>query len=400
MRKTMSLLAAATLAAGVFAAPAYTGPVKAQEVRARAGVGHFLEKVKAGKEVTVAYLGGSITAMNGWRNLTTDWLRATYPQAKFKEIHAAIGGTGSNLGVFRVAHDALRHNPDLLFVEFATNDGGAQPQAIWRSMEGIVRQTWKKDPSTDIVFTYTITHAMKQDYLAGNCNRAASAMEQLADHYGIPSICFGPRVIDAVKAGTLVMKGSEPHEGKTLFAQDGVHPGLPGHKFYLASIVNGFTQMKDMPPADQKGYSVLRCGGRMSEITSTASELPARESGEPFGTRIEARSRQLLSEPWRETAPLSCERAAELILHAKDPAWLSRGRAGADDASWPEVKRGSWVEKWVRYRLTDKKSGKQNPDEFDEPLQETPSVADWDSVDSMDEDLIWMDDQAFDEEEW
>lgn len=149
-----------------------------------------------------------------------------------------------------------------------------------------------------------------------------------------------------------------------------------------------------------KGYSVLRCGGRMSEITSTASELPARESGEPFGTRIEAHSRQLLSEPWRETAPLSCERAAELILHAKDPAWLSRGRAGADDASWPEVKRGSWVEKWVRYRLTDKKPGKQNPDEFDEPLQETPGVADWDSVDSMDEDLIWMDDQAFDEEEW
>ena len=65
--------------------------------------------------------------------------------------------------MFRVAHDALRHNPDLLFVEFATNDGGAQPQAIWRSMEGIVRQTWKKDPATDIVFTYTITHAMKQD---------------------------------------------------------------------------------------------------------------------------------------------------------------------------------------------------------------------------------------------
>ena len=127
--------------------------VQAQEVRARVGVGNFLKKVKAGKEMTVAYLGGSITAMNGWRNLTTDWLRATYPQAKFKEIHAAIGGTGSNLGVFRVAHDALQHSPDLLFVEFATNDGGAQPQAIWRSMEGIVRQTWKKDPSTDIVFT-------------------------------------------------------------------------------------------------------------------------------------------------------------------------------------------------------------------------------------------------------
>ena len=176
MSKTMSFFAAVTLAAGVLAAPAYTGPVTAQEVRARAGVGHFMAKVKAGKEVTVAYLGGSITAMNGWRNLTTDWLRATYPQAKFKEIHASIGGTGSNLGVFRVAHDALRHNPDLLFVEFATNDGGAAPESIWRSMEGIVRQTWKKNPDTDIVFAYTITEAMKQDYLAGKCNRAASAM--------------------------------------------------------------------------------------------------------------------------------------------------------------------------------------------------------------------------------
>lgn len=270
MRTSTSIIIAAALAACTYAAPVYTGPVKAQEVRMRAGVGHFMEKVKAGKEVTVAYLGGSITAMNGWRNLTTDWLRKTYPQAKFKEVHAAIGGTGSNLGVFRVGHDALQHNPDLLFVEFATNDGHAQPEAIWRSMEGIVRQTWKKDPTTDIVFTYTITVAMKKDYLAGNCNRAASAMEQLADHYGIPSICFGTRVIDAVKAGTLVMSRGEvetavpketpnrdkaiaealAREGKTLFAKDGVHPALPGHKFYLASIENGFTQMKNLPPAD------------------------------------------------------------------------------------------------------------------------------------------------------
>ena len=95
--------------------PVYAGPVTAQEVRVRAGVGHFMEKVKAGKEVTVAYLGGSITAMDGWRNLTTDWLRTTYPQAKFKEIHASIGGTGSNLGVFRVAHggDHGRQGPTL-----------------------------------------------------------------------------------------------------------------------------------------------------------------------------------------------------------------------------------------------------------------------------------------------
>ena len=272
------LMLAALVAAGTalaWSAPAYRGPVKAEEVHVRDGVGDLMKKIREGKkEIVVAYLGGSITAMNGWRNLTTDWLRRTYPGVTFKEVHAAIGGTGSNLGVFRLGHDALQYDPDLLFVEFATNDGGARPEDIWRSMEGIVRQTWRKDPTTDIVFTYTITHSMMGDYGKGLCPRAASAMEQLADHYGIPSIGFGPRVAEEVKAGRLVMnmKDAEKEtavpvetpardkaisealakEGKILFAKDGVHPAMPGHGFYLKSIVNGFTQMKDAKPVDKK----------------------------------------------------------------------------------------------------------------------------------------------------
>ena len=273
----MKLMLTALVAAGTvlaWASPEYRGQVKAEEVRVRDGVGDLMRKIREGrKEIVVAYLGGSITAMNGWRNLTTDWLRKTYPGVTFREVHAAIGGTGSNLGVFRLGHDALRHNPDLLFVEFATNDGGARPEDIWRSMEGIVRQTWRKDPTTDVVFTYTITHSMMGDYGKGLCPRAASAMEQLADHYGIPSIGFGPRVAAEVKAGRLVMnmKDAEKEtavpvetperdkvisaklakEGKILFAKDGVHPAMPGHEFYLKSIVNGFTQMKDSKPVDK-----------------------------------------------------------------------------------------------------------------------------------------------------
>jgi len=246
--------------------------VKAQEVRAREGVGNVMKKIRAGQEVTVAYLGGSITAMNGWRNKTTDWLRATYPKATFKEIHAAIGGTGSDLGVFRLGHDVLAFKPDLLFVEFATNDGGQPPEQIWRSMEGIVRQTWKQDPLTDIVFTYTITTAFTNDYCQGMCNRSASAMELLADHYGIPSINFGIRVTELLKANKLIMDAkvietAVPKESperdklirekiatdpRMLFANDGVHPRDEGHELYKAAIIAGFTQMKDLPPADHK----------------------------------------------------------------------------------------------------------------------------------------------------
>ena len=238
------------------AAPVYQGPVKAEEVHVRQGVGNFLRKIADGKkEIVVAYLGGSITEMGGWRNLTTDWLRKTYPRVAFKEVAAAIGGTGSDLGVFRVGHDALRHDPDLLFVEFATNDAGGSPASIWSSMEGIVRQTWRKDATTDIVFTYTITAPMMGDYGKGVCPRAASAMEQLADHYGIPSIGFGPRVAAEVKAGRLAMTPDDQAKapaGTVLFAKDGVHPAPEGHAFYLQSIIEGFTQLAaaNRPPVD------------------------------------------------------------------------------------------------------------------------------------------------------
>ncbi len=112
--------------------------MKAELVKPRGGIGNVLAKLAAGEPVKIAYLGGSITAANGWRVKSREWFAKQYPQAKVEEIHAAIGGTGSDLGVFRVERDALQHKPDLLFVEFAVNDGSAKPDQIWRWMEGIV----------------------------------------------------------------------------------------------------------------------------------------------------------------------------------------------------------------------------------------------------------------------
>jgi len=247
---------------------------EAKEVNVRNGVGNFLAKLNGGKPVTVAYLGGSITEMSGWRNMTTDWFRKANPKTSVTEVHAAIGGTGSSLGVFRVGHDALDKNPDLLFVEFATNDSGVPDEAIWRNFDGIVQQTWARNPKTDIVFAYTITVRMMKDYGEGRMNAAARAMEKLADHYGIPSICFGPRVVAGVKAGKLVMSMGElasavPAEtpdrdraiddelkkkGQTLFAKDGVHPAKPGHELYLKSVVAAFRAMRSIPPADHAKF--------------------------------------------------------------------------------------------------------------------------------------------------
>lgn len=145
----------------------------------RDGLGNVLAKLAGDDEVRVAYLGGSITAAPGWRVMTRRWF-AEHFNADVREINAAIGGTGSDLGVFRLEHDVLRHKPHLLFVEFAVNDGGAPPERIWRAMEGIVRQTWAADPRTDICFVYTFRVGYEDDLKQGMLPQAAGAMEMLA----------------------------------------------------------------------------------------------------------------------------------------------------------------------------------------------------------------------------
>jgi len=221
--------------------------VDAKEVRARGGLPNFFLKAQnTGSELKVGYLGGSITAQNGWRVQTLAHFKKAYPQSTFTEINAAIGGTGSDLGVFRVQQDVLSKGPDLLFVEFAVNDGGADPQRIIRCMEGIVRQTWKANPKTDICFVYTLTEALSPAMLEGKLQRSASAMEKAADFYGIPTIALGMEVAKLAKVGKLLWKAPLPKTDadkvalgdKFVFAADGVHPhDSTGQVLYTQAIV-------------------------------------------------------------------------------------------------------------------------------------------------------------------
>ncbi len=251
--------------------------VPAEPLRIREGIGNVLEKLTNGETVNVAYLGGSITAANGWRPKTTAWLKKEFPKATINEIHAAIGGTGSDLGVFRLGRDVLQHKPDLLFVEFAVNDGGAQPENIWRSMEGIVRQTWKANPKTDIVYVYTLAQNQLPDLLAGNCARSMSAMELLADFYGIPSINFGVPVAALEKEGKLIFKGKKEDavEGKILFSEDGVHPLDAGHDVYAKAVADGFNAMKSTKPVD---HAAKLAGTFVADNWEAAKMVPITES--------------------------------------------------------------------------------------------------------------------------
>lgn len=215
------------------------------ELIARGGLPNFFAKTMRGDTIKVAYLGGSITAQNGWRVLSLEWFKQQFPKSKFAEINAAIGGTGSDFGVFRLNDHVLKFKPDLVFVEFAVNDGGTPEEKIIRSMEGIVRQIWQQNPRTDICFVYTLKDSFLEPAKQGQMPTSALTMEKVADYYKIPSINFAVEVSRMVFANQLIFKDAAKEvNGIKVFSPDGVHPyPETGHLIYQGAISRSFETM-------------------------------------------------------------------------------------------------------------------------------------------------------------
>lgn len=229
-----------------------------QEITLRGGLPNVFEKALHGDSIKVAYLGGSITAQDGWRVYSLEWFKQRFPKSKFTEINAAIGGTGSDFGVFRLRDHVLKFKPDFVFVEFAVNDDGAPSEKIVRSMEGIVRQIWKYSPTIDICFIYTIKNDFLELEQKGQLPYSAQTMEKIADKYGIPTINFGFEVAKQVSTGKLIFSNaSKELNGVKVFSPDRVHPYVEtGHIIYQDVLKRSFEKMIPKTTVHAKKHSL------------------------------------------------------------------------------------------------------------------------------------------------
>ena len=139
----------------------------------------------------------------------------------------------------------MEFGPDLIFVEFAVNDSNKPAESIIRSMEGIVHQVRRHDPTMDICFIYTIKEEFLETEREGELPHAAATMEQIAEENGIPSINFGAEVCRLLDSRRLVFKGgSNETDGVPVFSRDGVHPyPETGHKIYFGVLERSLEKM-------------------------------------------------------------------------------------------------------------------------------------------------------------
>ena len=195
----------------------------------RNGLVDFYKKLNNRKEVTVAFLGGSITHNPGWRPMVCGYLRERYPDVKFHFISAGIPSLGSLPHAFRLHRDVLDSGKvDLLFLEAAVNDrvNGTDSLMQVRDLEGIVRHAKKSNPLMDMILMEFADPYKNKDYDEGKVPVEVTNHELVADHYHIPSINLAKEVHDKIANHEFSWEG----DFKDL------HPAPFGQQLYFENI--------------------------------------------------------------------------------------------------------------------------------------------------------------------
>jgi pimeloyl-ACP methyl ester carboxylesterase len=147
-----------------------TTPFGYDYFKLRDGLQRSYVKFKTEKKGRVAFLGGSITQSNGWRELVCEDLKKRFPDTEFDFVAAGISSLGSTPGAFRFRRDVLRNGPvDLLFEEAAVNDhtNGFAGVEQRRGMEGIVRQALMSNSMMDAVILHFVDPGKMAEINAG-----------------------------------------------------------------------------------------------------------------------------------------------------------------------------------------------------------------------------------------
>lgn len=196
-----------------------------------------IAKAQAGEDVTIAYLGGSIT--EGFAASETDnsdcYAETSYKQFKkifgagdgsnVHFINAGMSGTPSSLGIVRYQRDVLDQMktgeyPDILFIDFAVNDGDDAD-----TYESIIRTALEQGSAVVLMFVLYI----------GGCAHETE-YTQYGKHYDLAMVSPSKGMDSCNKEE--FDKWFYWIEGNTDTSYG--HPDVGGHRYMADCITNMF----------------------------------------------------------------------------------------------------------------------------------------------------------------
>ena len=189
-----------------------------------ARVKKVIDKAKRGEEVTIAFIGGSITQgagaipihLKSYAYQCWERFKAAFGE-NVKLIKAGVGGTPSEFGMIRFERDVLREGkvkPDLVVIEFSVNDAGDETQGV--CYESLVRKCLAYSEDTAVIMIHAV--------FAGDWN-LEDRLGPIGMRYEIPMV--------SIKQGVVPQFYLKPETGRVLtksqFFYDVYHPTNMGH---------------------------------------------------------------------------------------------------------------------------------------------------------------------------
>lgn len=188
---------------------------------------NLMSKAVNGKDLTIAVIGGSMTAgansepfNPNFPNCYGNRLKAHFEETygiNVKFINAGIGSTNSFFGDIRAEEHILKYDPDLVVFEYAANDDASDE--LLMCYEGLIRKLLKSKESPALLTSMFCTQAG-----IGFGYRQIP----MAQHYQIPISNYEDKVKNEIIAGS--KSWSDYYAISTNPNGDGIHPNTDAHQ--------------------------------------------------------------------------------------------------------------------------------------------------------------------------
>jgi lysophospholipase L1-like esterase len=207
-------------------------------VAADGGFTAFDRRAQAGDHLNVVFFGASLTwganasdqDLTSYRAVVRDRFAERYPTAHIRCWDAAIGGTGSVVGAFRLERDVLSRKPDLVFLDFTANDGiyGDDAESL-SSYESILRRMATAGiPVVQVAFPFR-----------WDVERTKFPTMKRRDAHRALATAYGNGWGDAVEWITAGIE-QKRYGIADIWVTDGAHPHDLGYREFAAAAWNGY----------------------------------------------------------------------------------------------------------------------------------------------------------------